>query len=81
MLRVFVRKIKESFSVRQNVMETENEQKGELDEEKITLEKKNVIRDFLKPLSTNWQFVEDVLLWKNPLPACVCFLLISGLFW
>ncbi len=44
-------------------------------------EYRNRVTDFLEPIKTNWKFIEDTLLWKNHFPACICFFLISGIFW
>ena len=44
-------------------------------------EKRSRVAEILEPVDENWDFVEKTLLWKNALPACTCFFIISGLFW
>ena len=48
---------------------------GEVQEKRIR------VAEFLEPIQTNWDFIEKTLLWKNALPACICFFFISGVFW
>ena len=43
--------------------------------------RRSKVAEFLEPVNKNWEFIEEVLLWKNAMPACVCFFLISGVFW
>ena len=44
-------------------------------------EKRRKVAEFLEPVDKNWDFIEKTLLWKNALPACICFFFISGVFW
>jgi len=44
-------------------------------------EKRSRVAEILEPVDKNWDFIEKTLLWKNALPACTCFFIISGLFW
>eukprot|EP00794_Sanderia_malayensis_P003481 gene3481-3979_t len=45
------------------------------------LEYRDKVTDFLEPVKNNWLFVEETLLWKNHFLSCVCFFVISGIFW
>eukprot|EP00112_Aurelia_sp_Birch-Aquarium-sp1_P014391 Seg3103.6 transcript_id=Seg3103.6/GoldUCD/mRNA.D3Y31 product="hypothetical protein" protein_id=Seg3103.6/GoldUCD/D3Y31 len=44
-------------------------------------DKRSKVAEHLEPVKANWDFIESILLWKNALPACICFFLISGVFW
>ena len=44
-------------------------------------EKKQKVTEWLEPVKTYWTSIEDIMLWKNPLPACICFFVITGVFW
>ena len=44
-------------------------------------EKRDKVAEFLQPVDENWEFIQLTLLWKNSLPACICFFAISGIFW
>lgn len=44
-------------------------------------ERRTKVAEYLEPINENWTFIERTLLWKNALPACICFFVISGVFW